>query len=191
MSQDQLIKLATGPVTEVVRNIRPDQLAAQTPCTEFDVRKLLNHLLFWGPSLQSAARKTTVHPPAAAESETDLAEGDWQGKLLAHLDKLTESWSDPAAWEGMTYMGSDTEMPAALVGGMVLGEVVVHGTDLARATGQRPEWDPELLDYLHREVTATAQMGRDMGIFGPEVTVPEDAPVLDRILALTGRDPAR
>jgi uncharacterized protein (TIGR03086 family) len=190
MSQDQLIKHATGPVMAVVRNIGPDHLTAQTPCAEFDVRKLVNHLLFWGPSLEGAARKSTVHPPADAESETDLTDGDWQGKLLAHLARLTESWSDPAAWEGATHMGGPTEMPAALVGGMVMGELVVHGWDLASATGQQVEWNAELLTYVHREVAATAQMGRDMGIFGPEVPVPEDAPLLDRILGLSGRSPS-
>jgi uncharacterized protein (TIGR03086 family) len=190
MSPDQLIELATAPVAEVVRAIDSSQLDAQTPCPGFTVRKLLNHQLYWSPSLEGAARKVTVTPPETPEAETDLTEGDWRGKFLAHLDSLTASWSEPAAWKGTTRMGGPTEMPAETIGGMVLGEVVVHGWDLAKATGHQPTWDQDLLELLLREVRDMAPMGRDMGIFGPEVPVPEDAPLLDRILGLSGRNPS-
>jgi uncharacterized protein (TIGR03086 family) len=187
MSGDQLIKLATAPAIDVVKNIDPGQLGAQTPCTDFDVRKLLNHILFWGPSLAGSARKQAVSPPAAAESEVDLVDEDWRAKVVALFEQFTESWSDPAAWEGDTKFGGPTEMPASLIGGMVVCEVIVHTTDLARATGQNPVWDNDLLDFAHGHLTATAQMGRDMGAFGPEVPVPDSAPMLARILGLTGR----
>jgi uncharacterized protein (TIGR03086 family) len=188
MSGDQLFKHATAPVTEVVTRITPEQLGAPTPCAEYDVRKLLNHLLYWGPSLEGAARKQTVPPPATPESEMDIP-GDWQPKLAAQLAVLTESWSDPAAWEGITHMGGPTELPAAMVGGMVTGEIVVHGWDLARATGQELSFDENLLAYVHKEVESGAEWGRDMGVYGPEVPVPADARLLHRILGLTGRDP--
>jgi uncharacterized protein (TIGR03086 family) len=74
---------------------------------------------------------------------------------------------------------------------MVVGEVVVHGWDLAMATGQQPVWDDEVLAFVHKELVANVQWGRDMGVYGPEVPVPEDAPLLDRILGLTGRNPAQ
>jgi uncharacterized protein (TIGR03086 family) len=188
MSGDQLFKLAAEPVIDVIRGIEPGQLGAPTPCTEFDVRGLLNHLLFWGPSLEGAARKQSVPPPAAAESDVDFPD-DWQPRMIAHLEKLSASWSEPAAWQGTTHMGGPTEMPSSLVGGMVIGEIVVHACDLARATGQNPEWDEQVLQYVHKEVEAGAQQGRDMGVYGPEVPVPADAPTLHRILGLTGRDP--
>ncbi|SMC95344.1 TIGR03086 family protein [Kibdelosporangium aridum] len=188
MSPDQLFPYATGPVIDVVNGIKPDQLGEQTPCSDFDVSRLLNHLLYWGPSLEGAARKETVPPPVTPESEVDIPD-DWQPKLVAQLAKLTESWSDPAAWEGTTHMGGPTELPAAMVGGMVTGEIVVHGSDLARATGQSIEFSEDLLAYVHKEVESGAEWGRDMGVYGPEVPVPADAPLLDRILGLTGRDP--
>ncbi len=155
MSGDQLIGRAVVPTTDVVRHLTPDQLSAPTPCDGYDVRALVNHLLFWGPSLEGAAGKLSVPPPAAGEADVDLAAGDW----------------------------------ATMVGDMVLTELVVHGWDLARATGQRPVWDGAVLAHVHDAVVATAEMGRDLGIYGPEVPVADDAPVLDRILGLTGRDP--
>lgn len=180
---------AAGPVVEIVRDIRPDQLAAPTPCADYDVRKLVHHLLFWGPSLEGAARKEIVPPPAPAEADLDLTDDDWASALDAHIDRTVAAWGDAGAWQGVTHMGGPTELPAALVGAMVMDEFVVHGWDLARATGQHAEWDDELLGYLYEETAKTAELGRQMGIFGPEVAVPESSAALDRLLALTGRDP--
>ena len=186
---EKFIVSAAATMAEIVRNLKPDQLAAATPCAEFDVRGLVNHLLFWGPSLVGAARKELVAPPAESESDVDLTEGDLVGALLAHVDAVRSAWSDPAAWRGTTRMGGPMELPADLVGGMVVGELVVHGWDLARATGQRPEWDEELARYVRAEVARSAEQGRAMGIYGPEVTVPDGASDLDHALAASGRDP--
>jgi uncharacterized protein (TIGR03086 family) len=190
MTDIQLLARAAAPLTEIIGNIKPDQLAAQTPCAEYDVRKLVNHLLFWGPSLEGAARKEIVLPLAEAETDLDLTEGDWAAALRAHVERTVAAWSQPAAWEGVTYMGGPMELPATMVGGMVVGELVVHGWDLARATGQSPTWDDGLIEYVYEEVVKTAEQGREMGIYGPEVPVAASSSTLDRALALTGRDPA-
>ena len=58
------------------------------------------------------------------------------------------------------------------------------------ATGQRLELPADLLAHLHDTMVAGVEQGREMGMYGPEVAVPADAPTLDRILGLTGRDPA-
>ncbi|WP_158845046.1 TIGR03086 family metal-binding protein [Saccharothrix deserti] len=189
MSREQLINEAVATALEVVENVKPDQLDAPTPCTEFDVRKLVNHLLFWGPSLAAAARKQPVPPPAESEADVDLTAGDWSADLAARLRATATAWSAPEAWTGMTSVGSPQEMPAELIGAMVLGETVVHIWDLARATGQAPTWDAELLEFVHADLLQTASMGREMGLYGPEVRVPADAPLIDRIVALTGRTP--
>ncbi|MGW5644010.1 TIGR03086 family metal-binding protein [Saccharopolyspora sp. NPDC003752] len=190
MSEAQFLTRAAASLREIVRNIKPDQLDAPTPCAEYDVRKLVNHLLFWGPSLEAAARKETVPPPAEAEQDLDLTGGDWAADLVALLDRTAGSWSEPAAWEGTTHMGGSTELPASLVGGMIVVELVVHGWDLAKATGQRVAPDDDVLDYVHGEVAKTADQGREMGVYDTEVTVPASASTLDRILGMTGRNPA-
>ncbi|MFF2088165.1 TIGR03086 family metal-binding protein [Nocardia sp. NPDC058176] len=190
MSETERVALAATPLSKLLRTIEPAHLAASTPCAEFDVRALLNHLLYWGPSLVGAARKEAVPPPAPTESGIDLTAGDWPAALDTHLDELATAWRNPAAWQGTTHMGGPTELPAALVGGMVIGELVVHGWDLARALDTTPTWDDDLLRYVHDETAATADQGRQLGIYGPEVPVPPTAPLLDRILGITGRDPA-
>ncbi|MFD1051798.1 maleylpyruvate isomerase N-terminal domain-containing protein, partial [Kibdelosporangium lantanae] len=68
----QVISQATTPVADMVRGVTPDQLRLPTPCPDFDVRRLLNHLLYWGPSLEGAARKVLVPPPDTPEAEREL-----------------------------------------------------------------------------------------------------------------------
>ncbi|GIG86205.1 TIGR03086 family protein [Plantactinospora endophytica] len=180
---------AATPLLKIINDVAPHQLDAPTPCAEYDVRRLVNHLLFWGPSLEGAGRKETVPPPAASEAELDLTGGDWATALTAQVERVSAAWAGPDAWAGSTHMGGPTELPAALVGGMIVGELVVHTWDLARAIGAAPSWDDELLDYVHGEVVKTADQGRQMGVYGPEVAVPATAPTLDRILGIVGRDP--
>lgn len=174
----------------VARNITDDQLSNKTPCTAYDVRALVNHLLFWGPSLAGAGRKEAVPQPAAAESDVDLTADDWRGRLLSLLNEISSSWAPPSAWEGETSMGTPQLLPAPVMGDMIVGELAVHGWDLAVATGQVLELPAELLAHLHVSIAAGVEQGRAMGMYGPQVPVPAGAPTLDRILALTGRDPA-
>ncbi len=169
---------AAEAMAAVARTITDDQLANKTPCTEYDVRALVNHLLFWGRRRQRWPK------------DVDLAAGDWRGRLLALLDDITSSWAPPSAWEGETSMGTPHTLPAPVMGDMIVGELAVHGWDLAVATGQRLELPADLLAHLHDTVFAGVEQGREMGMYGPEVAVPADAPTLDRILGLTGRDPA-
>ncbi|MGC4993857.1 TIGR03086 family metal-binding protein [Nocardia salmonicida] len=190
MSETERVAHAATPLSKLIHTVDPARLSDPTPCAEFDIRALLNHLLFWGPSLVGAARKEAVEPPAAAETDIDLTAGDWPTALDAHLDALATAWTDPAAWRGVTHMGGPTELPAPLVGGMVVGELIVHGWDLARAVGVTPHWDDDFLRTTYDETAATAEQGRQMGIYGPEVPVDATAPLLDRILGLTGRDPS-
>ena len=173
MQEHDLLKPAVEPTLAVLRAIGPDQLDRPTPCADFTVRALLTHLSEWAPILGAAGGGTAA--PASS--------------LPDQLAWLADVWSQPSAWAGTTTMGGGDPLPARLVGGMALGEIVVHGWDLARATGQTVSWDDEVLTFLHREVEGTAELGRQVKAYGPEVAVPGGASVLDRTLGLTGRDP--
>jgi uncharacterized protein (TIGR03086 family) len=174
MREHELIALAAPPTLTVLRGIRPDQLTAPTPCTEYDVQGLIGHLLHWAPALARASRHSDGNAPPSPE---------------AQIKQIVAAWSVPEAWQGTTTMGGPHEMPARMIGAMATGEIVVHGWDLARATGQHVSWDEGLLQFLYDEVAKTAELGREMQAYGAEVPVPASAPVLDRMLGLTGRDP--
>jgi uncharacterized protein (TIGR03086 family) len=182
MEKHLLLADAARVARTIAAEVDEAQLTAATPCAGWDVHALIRHLLQWGPALEGAARKELVPPGEAAE--------DWSKALPDQLDRLAEAWSAPAAWSGVTRMGGPMELPADLVGGMVLGEFVLHGWDLARAIGGRPEWDDEVLRLLYAEVARSADQGRAMGVYAAEVPVPPSAGLLDRALALSGRDPA-
>lgn len=85
------------------------------------------------------------------------------------------------------------DLPGDVAGLVTLDELVVHGWDLAVATGQAYEPDPEVLAAVHEFVLGFSGPGQEEareGLFGPEVPVPDDAPLLDRVIGLTGRDPS-
>jgi uncharacterized protein (TIGR03086 family) len=73
---------------------------------------------------------------------------------------------------------------------MLIMETVLHGWDVARATGQEYRCDEPLAQALLKTVQAQADMFRQYQGFAAEVTLPASAPAFDRALALSGRDPA-
>jgi uncharacterized protein (TIGR03086 family) len=114
---------------------------------------------------------------------------DWRETLPKALDELAEAWRAPAAWTGETRAGGVT-LPGAVAGAVAADELVVHGWDLARATGQEYEPDEVALRAAYGFlVAAAANSGPGEGVFGPVVPVPDDAPLLDRVIGLSGRDP--
>jgi uncharacterized protein (TIGR03086 family) len=174
--------------SRVVAAVREDQLAGPTPCADTSVAGLLDHLHGLAVGLRLAAEKRpTGAPSAAAES----LPADWRTRIPRELDELATAWRDPAAWEGTSEPGG-VPLPAAWAGRVSLNEVLVHGWDLAVATGLPYAPDPvaveACVEYAH-EFAAAAPEARDT-IYGPVVPVPETAPAMDRLLGLAGRDPA-
>jgi uncharacterized protein (TIGR03086 family) len=115
---------------------------------------------------------------------------DWRTAYPARLAELARAWREPAAWEGMSRAGG-VDFPGEVAAIVALTEVVIHGWDVAAATGQDFGVDPAALDAVLPHVTAIAAEGPVEGPFGPAVTVADDAQALDRVVALSGRDPAR
>jgi uncharacterized protein (TIGR03086 family) len=136
----------------------------------------------------AAARKEfgelTDTPPVEGVPLDD----DWRTAYPARLAELAAAWREPTAWEGMSRTGG-VDFPGEVAGIVALTEVVIHGWDVAAATGQEYEIDPGTLDGVLPHVTAIAAEGPVEGLFGPAVAVADDAPALDRVIAMSGRDP--
>ncbi|HKS48473.1 MAG TPA: TIGR03086 family metal-binding protein [Amycolatopsis sp.] len=189
--EQRMLAGAASVFTDIVRSVEPALLGAKTPCEEYDVRALLNHLLYWGPWLEAAIRKHPAPAVEGGERDVDLVTGNWAVRFEKQVDGLLDASAQPGAFEGTTSMGGG-ELPASMVAEMVLTEWVVHGWDLARALGRPFTCDEAAIDgteALRASVPSMAALGREMGIFGPEVFVPETAPALDRVLGHLGRDP--
>src|SRR5690606_29691827 len=103
------------------------------------------------------------------------------------LAALAAAWRSPDAWQGMTQAGG-VDLPGEAAGHVALNELVVHGWDVARASGQ--PYDPGedeiggCLAFVAPTVEQSGGKGVE-GLFGPAVDVPADAPALHRLLGLT------
>jgi uncharacterized protein (TIGR03086 family) len=179
---------AADEVARVVAGIRDEQLGGPTPCERTSVAGLLDHLVGLTEAFRCAAVKTPL--PGQASASPDALVPDWRTRLPQQLSALAEAWRSPAAWEGTASAGG-VEMPAPGMAAVALDELVVHGWDLAVATGQ-----PYSVSDADAEacISFAGAVGESpderAGLYGPRVAVPADAPVLDRLLGLTGRDPA-
>jgi uncharacterized protein (TIGR03086 family) len=169
--------------------VRDDDLDARTPCEKLSLRELVAHVGGLGVAFAAAARKDlgklTGTPPGDGGYRLDA---DWRAQYPDRLTGLARAWRDPAAWQGMTSVGG-VDLPAEVCGLVGLTEVVVHGWDVAVATGQTLQVDDEVAGVLLEHLTAFTAAGPVEGLFGPAVDVDAGATTLDRALALSGRDP--
>ncbi|GAA3223637.1 hypothetical protein GCM10020256_31950 [Streptomyces thermocoprophilus] len=144
------------------------------------MRGLANHLFHVVVEFQKLAARQdadfTSTPSRVAPG------GDWRERFAQETDKLVAAWSVPGAEDGTT---GAWQLPARLVGSMALLDLVVHGWDLARATGRTYPVDEELapvVEELEGAVARLAPTGRSTGAFGEAVPVPEGAPAFERLL---------
>lgn len=161
-----------------------------TPCEEFTVAQLLNHFLLLSTAFTGAARgERGPHTETPPGTPPTRLEPNWRRDLEARLRTLADAWRAPEAWTGEATAGGVT-MPAEIAGLVALNEVVVHGWDLARATGQPYEIDRPTLKTLTDFAAQDAddQTARE-GLYGPVVKTPENATPQAEFIALTGRNP--
>ncbi|MEV8313222.1 TIGR03086 family metal-binding protein [Streptomyces sp. NPDC059900] len=176
-------------VAAVAEGVADGQLEGATPCPEYRVRHLLGHLIQLTGAFRDAARKDFgPHLDRDPGSVVPDVGPGWRGDLPKLLDELAEAWRDPAAWEGMTRAGG-LDLPGAVAGAVAMDELVVHGWDLARATGQAYEPDALSLGVAKDLLTPEEGDGSGNSLFGAVFPVPDDASRLDRVIGLSGRDP--
>jgi len=164
----------------------PDGFLGQpTPCEHYTVGDLLDHIAGAAVAFAAAASKE----PLAGGPAGDAANlgPDWRERIEGNLGILADAWSNPDAWTGMTCVGG-VDLPGDVAGVVALDELIIHGWDLATATGQPAAYDGAELEAVHAMVQRFRSSGID-GLFGPVVAVPSDAPLLDRIVGLAGRQP--
>ena len=182
---------AAQQVKDLLSRIPDERLAAATPCSDMSVAALLDHFMGLTIAFTNAARKiadgaSSNGPP---QSSAEHLDPEWRDKLPEQLDVLVKAWQDPSAWQGEARAGGVT-LPGEIMGVVALDELVIHGWDLARATGQVFEADQASLQTIVGMLSQFPDEARGEGIgFGPVVDVGPDAPLLARAIGLSGRDP--
>jgi len=178
-----LLREAADAGIPVLRGIGDDRLDDPTPCAEFRVRDLINHLYQVVVNFQAAARRERSDFSSTPEVVTAT---DWRDGFAEETAKLVDAWTDPTALDGVSPgMG----LKQAVVGQMALLDLTLHPWDLARATGQAFVPSAAAVADLHAMVDEMGPTARQMKVFGSQLTPRPDADEFDRLLAKTGRDP--
>ena len=186
------IRPAAAQMAGLLALVPDDALDAPTPCEGLTLGQLVGHVIGFAEVFTLSARKDlglmTATPPSPGDA--DLAPG-WQQRAAELLAALGSAWQADEAWDGMTQAGG-VDLPGAAAGRVGLDELIVHGWDVARTTGQPFEPDDghvreveEMIGELRGD-----NDGEIPGLFGPVVAVAANATPLERVLGLTGRDPS-
>jgi len=164
---------------QVLHGIANDEWSKQTPCREFDVAKLTDHLM---------NSITTIGGVAGAEFPERDRTDPIERQVIAAARPMLDAWHNRGI-DGAVPFGSG-EAPATMMAGILSLEFLVHAWDYARATGREVTAPDSLSDYVMglAQVIITPQGRGNVGFDDP-VEVPADAGVLDRLIAYTGRQP--
>jgi len=181
---------AIGSTAEIVKTVRIDQAGAATPCTEWDVRDLLNHVIgtLWLSEALFTDRAPRYPMAPGALPPADLAGDD---PAAAYAEACTAALTAAAADDNLTRVHPTPlgDMPGPALAGFTTLDILVHGWDLAKATGQPAGLDDAMaahvLAFAEQAVTQDTRAPR----IGPAVPVPAGAPLTDRLVAFLGRQP--
>jgi uncharacterized protein (TIGR03086 family) len=173
--------------TKIVDGIKPDQLANATPCTEWTVRDLLNHITGGATMFAIAAEQGSVPDDVFGQLVGgDNLGDDYRGAWKTASRRAVAAFDLPGAMDKVVKLPFG-EMPGGVALNIAVFDVTTHATDLSRATNQAAP----PADLLETALAVGKQMiGPDYrvpGIFGPEQPAPEGAPTADRLLAFAGR----
>jgi uncharacterized protein (TIGR03086 family) len=187
MEPVQALETALEQTRQVVARIPPEQYDLPTPCCDWDVRSVMNHLL--GVLAMFETIPTGEADMAALSS--DHVGDDASKAYDALADSTLGAWSTEGVVDNpVSFPGS--ELPGDFATVMLAGDVFIHGWDLARATGQQVDWNEELaadvLAWHEEAVRRFPPELREQG-FDPPVPVPDGADVMTRLIAFVGRQP--
>ncbi|GGM56432.1 TIGR03086 family protein [Longimycelium tulufanense] len=179
---------ALGEFGRRVHAVGDEQWPAPTPCTEWTVHDLVNHLVseqLWAPWLLRGATLADVG---------DRFDGDQLGSdPVASWDRAASgagaAFRQPGALDGQVHTSSGL-LPASEYGWQMTIDLAVHAWDLARAVGADERLDEELVQVVYLVLRPQAESWRAAGVFAPAVTVAGSADLQAKLLALAGREPA-
>ena len=171
----------------VILQVGQRQWQNQTPCTEWNVHDLVNHLVYeqlWVPHLLAGRTLDEVG---------DRFDGDVLGSdpLQSWTEAATaarSAWTRPGALDGRVNVSSG-QIAADEYGWQMTLDLAAHGWDLAVAIDAPDPIDPDLAGTLLEQIGPEVEQWQGAGIFAPPVAVPADAGPVARLLGLVGRDP--
>jgi uncharacterized protein (TIGR03086 family) len=176
-----LLQRAVDQLDGLIARIRPEDAAARTPCPRWDLRQLVNHIVYDVELFTAMTRGAERGSP-----DVDRIGDDWLGGYRTATRGLMADWQARGT-EG-TLKTSFGEFPLTWAIGQQMVDLAVHGWDVARSLGQPVDnLDAEVgevsLEWLHENLKPEFRGEA----FGPEVPAPATAPIYDRVAAFSGR----
>jgi uncharacterized protein (TIGR03086 family) len=174
----------------VVDGIEPSQLVRPTPCSDWDVRAVLNHVTGGADMFATCVNDGSITDDRLMQLVGgDNLGDDYKGSFKSAASRAITAFEQPDVADRMVTLPFG-QMPAGVALRIAIFDVSVHTLDLARGSGQDIEIDPDVL-AIALEV-GKEMIGPDLrgsGLFDAEVSVPDDAPLADKVLAFAGRQP--
>lgn len=168
-----------------VHAIGDDQWHNPTPCTDWDVRVLVNHVTveqLWVPFLAGGSTVADVGDRLDGDQLGTDAVATWDAALRASMSAFTA----PGALAGTVALSSG-EKPMTEYCWEMTTDALIHSWDLARGIGADETLDAELVDLVYERTLPIAEGLQETGLFAPPVPVPADSPQQTKLLALFGR----
>jgi uncharacterized protein (TIGR03086 family) len=183
---------AARRLADLVTNVKDDALDRPTPCPAYTLGDLIEHVGGLALAFAAAGRKErNAYTEMSGAGDASRLGAGWRERIPRDLAALAQTWAEPGAWTGMTRIAGD-DSPAGVVGLVLADELAVHGWDVARATGQAYACEPDILEaalkFLQMFASPDAPAGPEV-TFGPARILLDEAPLLDRVVGMAGRDP--
>ncbi len=180
-----LYRRARAEFDRRVAAIGDDQWDNPTPCTDWNVRALVNHLVYenlWAPPLFAGKTIADVGDAYEGDQLGDNPKAAWASSSQAALEAVER----PGAMNETVHL-SFGDFPGSNYAIQLYLDLAVHAWDLAKGIGADDTLDPGLAAACLAEAEPMEDMIRQSGMFGDKVDVPADAPAQDRLLGLVGR----
>lgn len=184
MNPTDVLAQAQDVARTVLANVGTDQLELETPCKDWTVAQLIDHLVGGQHWARSGLQGVEM---------SDTGEGSAQGDFVATFDRAARDNLDAFSEEGAlgrTVNPGFGDMPAAALLGLSATDTFTHSWDLAKATGQDTDLAPGLAAQLleqSRQAIQPAFRSEDGALFGPEQPAPDGASPADQLAAFLGR----
>ncbi|GAA5096552.1 TIGR03086 family metal-binding protein [Nocardia iowensis] len=183
------LKPACETMIYLLTGTSDDQLTRPTPCAEYTVADLIDHIDEVAQGFAAIARKDTGEPDGTVAEATPEHSAEGRRLIAARVRTLGQAWDDQAAWHGDTALTADVVLTNETWGKIALTEMVVHGWDLAVATDRSCTLPAATLRACLAHVIEFIPNAPVPELWGSAVETSDDAGLIERIVAVTGRNP--
>ena len=185
----EVLERACASTAIVLAAVRAADFDLPTPCRSWTVKDVINHVI--GSAAAYAELAETGVMPAGGQ-DADHTAGDFGAAFARQAGRVVAGFGAPGAMDKLMAMPFGG-MPGSVCMWIAAGDIFTHGWDLAKATGQLTDLDPELaarlLERIEPLLPDTLRGPEGQAPFGPEIAVTDSAPAADRLAAFVGRQP--